>query len=152
MTKISVRLTVLFFLFIFPARAESLDGNNVLQIDISGPGPVYDFQVELALDNGSQAEGLMNREELPENQGMLFFFKDERFRSFWMKDTLIPLDIIFIRSDGTISSIRENAVPLDETPIGSEEPVRAVLEINGGMVSKLGIEEGDIVLHPFFGK
>lgn len=76
---------------------------------------------------------------------MLFDFHNDASLSFWMKDTYVPLDMLFIRSDGTISTIARNAVPLSTTPIRSTEPVRAVLEINGGTASALGIVAGDRV-------
>src|SRR4029077_7516324 len=101
--------------------------------------------VELASNFESQRRGLMDRRELAPNGGMLFDFHNDASLSFWMKDTYLPLDMLFIRSDGTISSIAPNAVPLSTTPIRSTEPVRAVLEINGGRAIELGIGTGDLV-------
>ena len=103
------------------------------------------FTVEVASDFESQRHGLMNRRELASDGGMLFDFHNDASLSFWMKDTYLPLDMLFIRSDGTISSIAHSAVPLSTTPIHSTEPVRAVLEINGGTASALGIAKGDRV-------
>jgi uncharacterized membrane protein (UPF0127 family) len=76
---------------------------------------------------------------------MLFDFHDDARLSFWMKNTVLPLDMLFIRSDGTISTIEPNAIPFSTTPIPSAEPVRAVLEINGGRARDLGIRTGDQV-------
>jgi uncharacterized membrane protein (UPF0127 family) len=103
------------------------------------------FTVELASNFESQQHGLMNRRQLAPDGGMLFDFRRDASQSFWMKDTYLPLDMLFIRSDGTISSIVPNAVPLSTTPIRSAEPVRAVLEINGGKAIELGIASGDQV-------
>lgn len=110
----------------------------------------YRFDVELALRPGQQEKGLMNRASLPETTGMLFVFNNNQRRTFWMKDTLIPLDIIFIAEDGRIDHIHSNAQPLDRSFITSGRESWAVLEINGGLADKLGIEEGDTVYHPVF--
>lgn len=114
-------------------------------------GEVHPFKIELALTPQEQAQGLMNRTSMAENAGMLFVFGDEAPRAFWMKNTLIPLDMIFIRKDGTIHHIHENAIPHDLTSVPSEGPVSAVLEINGGLTTKLGIAKGDTVRHVLFG-
>ena len=103
------------------------------------------FTVELASSASSQQRGLMYRRELAADGGMLFDFHNDANMSFWMKNTYVSLDMLFIRSDGTISSIAPNAVPLSTTPIRSAEPVRAVLEINGGKAVELGIGSGDLV-------
>ena len=108
------------------------------------------FKVEVAGDNASQEKGMMFRKKLAPDAGMLFDFHTTVMTSFWMKNTLLPLDIIFIRSDGTISSIAGNAVPLSEAPIPSSEPIRAVLEINGGKAKALGIMPGDKVRGAIF--
>jgi len=100
------------------------------------------FVVEVAADEDSRMQGLMFRTKLAPNAGMLFDFPDVRFRSFWMKNTVLPLDILFLRADGTISSIAANARPYSEKDIPSQEPVRAVLEINGGRAAALGIVPG----------
>ena len=89
----------------------------------------------------------MFREGLAPNAGMLFPFKRERQISFWMKDTQIPLDMLFIRKDGTIARIAANATPLSTAVIPSREPVKAVLEIAGGRAAQIGIRVGDRVRH-----
>jgi uncharacterized membrane protein (UPF0127 family) len=99
----------------------------------------------MASDNASQEKGLMFRKTMAPNAGMLFDFHKPQPVTFWMKNTILPLDIIFIRDDGTISSIAGNAVPYSEAPIPSSEPVRAVLELNAGRAKALGIEPGDKV-------
>ena len=109
------------------------------------------FDVELALNDIERARGLMFRDKLGAYEGMLFDFYQEAPVSFWMKNTLIPLDMVFISGDGTIRHIHANAVPLSTDTIPSEYPVRAVLEINGGSARLLGIKPGDKVKHPIFG-
>src|SRR5690606_14750063 len=101
------------------------------------------LMVELADNDKERALGLMNRPSLDQDKGMLFVFDDAQPRSFWMKDTLIPLDMIFIREDGTVLSIYRRAQPHDPTQISSGGPARAVLEINGGQADILGIAIGD---------
>lgn len=103
------------------------------------------FTVEVAADSKSQERGLMYRRQLGANQGMLFDFHTARFVSFWMKNTYLPLDMIFVRADGTVSSIEPNAEPLSTAPIGSLEPVATVIELNGGRAHDLDIEPGDRV-------
>jgi uncharacterized protein len=109
------------------------------------------FTVDLAVSDEDQAQGLMFRRSLPRDAGMLFDFGKTRLAEFWMKNTLIPLDMLFIAADGHIADIHERAVPLSEATIESKVPVRAVLEVNGGTVARLGIREGDLVHHPIFG-
>jgi len=119
-------------------------------LEIASKGRVHVFAVEMASTPVEQAKGLMDRRELPEGQGMLFDFHHEQLTSFWMKNTYIPLDMIFIRGDGRILRIAENTVPLSEALIPSGGPVRAVLEVSGGTAKKLGIAPGDRVAHPIF--
>ncbi len=119
---------------------------------IRADGVPQDFNVELALTPAAQQQGLMFRKQMDENHGMLFVFPgDETERAFWMKNTLIPLDMIFIRKDGTIHHIHENAVPEDLTSVPSNGPVMAVLELNGGVSAKRGLKPGDVVHHTVFG-
>ena len=109
------------------------------------------FEVELALNEAERSRGLMYREKLGPYDGMLFDFYQDAPVSFWMKNTLIPLDMLFIASDGTIKHIHANATPLSTDAIPSQFPVRAVLEINGGSARLLGIKPGDKVKHAIFG-
>jgi uncharacterized membrane protein (UPF0127 family) len=106
------------------------------------------FQVEIADDPRERAVGLMFRREMPADAGMLFDFMEEQPASFWMRNTYIPLDMLFIRADGTIDSIGERTTPLSEKSVPSKGPVRFVLEINGGLSDRLGIEAGDRVTGP----
>ena len=109
------------------------------------------FDVELALNDAERARGLMYREKLGPYDGMLFDFHQDAPVSFWMKNTLIPLDMVFIAGDGTIKHVHANATPLSIDSIPSQFPVRAVLEINGGSARLLGIKPGDKVKHSIFG-
>src|SRR5262252_3549088 len=120
-------------------------------LEIASKSGVHVFAVEMASTPEEQAKGLMFRRSLPEGQGMLFDFHEEQPTSFWMKNTYIPLDMIFIRADGRILRIAENTVPLSEALVPSGGPVRAVLEVIGGTAKKLGIAPGDRVGHAIFG-
>jgi uncharacterized membrane protein (UPF0127 family) len=108
------------------------------------------FLLEIAMTPEEQQYGLMFRTEMPEDRGMFFISDDEAERNFWMKNTFISLDLIFINSEGVISHIHRNAVPLDLTPISSEGPAKAVIELNGGIAEKLNIQVGDVVHHYIF--
>jgi uncharacterized protein len=119
-------------------------------VEIATKGGVRVFSVELAANDADRARGLMYRKELPEAQGMLFDFEREQPVAMWMRNTYIPLDMIFIRGDGRILRIAERTEPLSERIIPSGGPVRAVLEVAGGAAKKLGIEPGDRVGHPIF--
>ncbi len=116
----------------------------------SDHGPAR-FKVEVAGDEASQHLGLMYRTKMAPDAGMLFDFHQAQFESFWMKNTVLSLDLIFIRSDGSISSIAPSAVPYSESTIPSAEPVRAVLEINAGRAAALGIEPDQHVHNAIFG-
>lgn len=110
------------------------------------------FTVELAVTRAEQARGLMFRKSLAPDRGMLFPYKTPQRAAFWMKNTLIPLDIIYIAPDGRVLSIARNAVPHDETPLPSGGLVGGVLEIPGGRAAQLGILPGDRVLNRIFPK
>ncbi|MGB7097759.1 MAG: DUF192 domain-containing protein [Xanthobacteraceae bacterium] len=112
---------------------------------------IHAFTVELATNDAERSRGLMFRKELPQERGMLFDFEREQPVSFWMHNTYISLDMIFIRSDGRILRIAENTEPLSDRPIPSGGPVRAVLEVIGGTAHKLGIAPGDRVESPVLG-
>jgi uncharacterized membrane protein (UPF0127 family) len=131
------------------AMAALASKTSLLLIDAEGG--VQRFTVELAVTPEEQAQGLMFRRALPPDAGMLFDLGSTRPATFWMKNTLIPLDMLFITTDGRIADIHERAVPLSEAMIESKVPVRAVLELNGGTVARLGIHAGDIVHHALFG-
>ncbi|HKN09279.1 MAG TPA: DUF192 domain-containing protein [Pseudomonadota bacterium] len=139
----AVALTVL-------ASAGRLSAVDFQPLEIVSKTGVHTFAVEMALTPEEQAKGLMFRRELPEGQGMLFDFQREQPATFWMKNTYVPLDMIFIRADGTILRIAENTVPLSEALVPSGGPVRAVLEVVAGTARRLGIAPGDRVAHPIF--
>jgi uncharacterized protein len=119
-------------------------------LEIASKSGVHVFSVEIADNDAERAKGLMYRKELPEGQGMLFDFYREQEVSFWMQNTYIPLDMVFIRADGRILRIAENTEPLSTKLISSGGPVRAVLEVIGGTTRKLGIAPGDRVASPIF--
>jgi len=125
-------------------------GETTLEI-VSRTG-VHAFSVELASNDAERSRGLMFRKELPEGRGMLFDFDKEQPVSFWMHNTYVSLDMIFIRGDGRILRIAENTEPMSDRLIPSGGPVRAVLEVVGGTAHKLGIEAGDRVSGAGFGK
>jgi uncharacterized membrane protein (UPF0127 family) len=113
---------------------------------------VHAFSVELATNTAERAVGLMFRKELPEGHGMLFDFHEDQPVQFWMHNTYIPLDMIFIAADGRIVHVAENAKPMSDDLIPSVRPVRAVLEVIAGSARKFGIAAGDRVTGAFFGK
>ena len=119
-------------------------------VEITTRSGVQVFSVEIADTEAAREKGLMFRKSLPPGQGMLFDFHREAPVGFWMKNTYIPLDMIFIRSNGRIANIAENAKPRSETVIPSDGPVLAVLEVAGGTARKLGIVAGDRVANPIF--
>lgn len=118
------------------------------RVEISGAWGRAAFRVALADTPEARAQGLMFVEAMPLSEGMLFVYDTPRPASFWMRNTLIPLDIIFAGSDGVITRVHPNAVPLDETPIPGGEAVQFVLEINGGLAARIGISPGDQLRHP----
>ncbi len=113
---------------------------------------VHAFSVELATNTAERALGLMFRKELPEGHGMLFDFQTDQQVQFWMHNTYIPLDMIFIAADGRIAHVAENAKPMSDDLIPSVRPVRAVLEVIAGTARKFGIATGDRVTGSIFGK
>ncbi|MFN4277753.1 MAG: DUF192 domain-containing protein [Ferrovibrio sp.] len=147
---LSVILFSASFMFSAWAQPQPTLPQSELVIVTSGKGPQR-FTVELADNDQSRARGMMFRQSMAPDAGMLFDFKQEQMASFWMRNTLIPLDMIFIKADGTILNIHQRAIPRDETGINSTGPVRAVLEVNGGTASRLGIKPGDRVQHAIFG-
>jgi uncharacterized membrane protein (UPF0127 family) len=135
----------------WPGVDGSAAAQQLQELKITSKNGAHIFGVELAVTPEEQAKGLMYRKELPEGQGMLFDFHQEQPGvSFWMKNTYIPLDMIFIRGDGSILRIAENTTPLSEALVPAGGPVRAVLEVIGGTAKKLGIAPGDRVTHRIF--
>jgi uncharacterized membrane protein (UPF0127 family) len=145
-TAIAAATVIISLCFAAPAlRAAEL---QPLEIVTATGG--HKFSIEVATTPEEQAKGLMFRRELPEMTGMLFNFQTDQEVAFWMENTFISLDLIFINADGRIRRIAENAEPMSKATIPSGGPVRAVLEVIGGTTRKLGIKEGDRVVHPIF--
>jgi uncharacterized membrane protein (UPF0127 family) len=128
-----------------PAAAQALEPLTI--VTASGEHP---FQVEIAKDVDARAKGLMFRRFMPADRGMLFEFEADEPVGFWMKNTYIPLDMVFISPTGKVTRIAANAEPLSETIIPSGGPCIGVLEINGGVAAKIGLEVGDRVRAAFF--
>ena len=122
------------------ARAAGLPQDVVLLETASSQ---YKFEVEIADDPAERAEGLMYREALADNAGMLFLYPKPQPVEFWMKNTVLSLDIVFVRADGTIARIAADTTPMSEDLIPSGEPIRAVLEVKAGTMHSLGITAGD---------
>ena len=122
-----------------------VSGLPVVPLKVTSGSKVHQFRVELARTPQEQAKGLMFRTEMGPDEGMIFPFDPPRGASFWMRNTVIPLDLIFVAPDGRISNIAANAIPYDETPLTSNGEARAVLELNGGRAAQLGIKPGDRV-------
>ncbi len=118
-------------------------------VSLRGPdGAVMQFRVEVADEGPERAKGLMFREKLAQSAGMLFVYEAPRRSSFWMENTLIPLDMVFADVTGRVTKVHSNAIPLDRTPIDGGEGVLAILEINGGLAERLGIVPGFELRHP----
>lgn len=124
---------------------QSPSGLEQVPLTITSGGKTHRFTVEVAKTSEEQAMGLMYRTKLAPDRGMIFPFDPPRDASFWMRNTLIPLDMIFVRADGSIANIAPNTVPHSEEPVPSDGPVAAVLEIAGGRSAELGIGPGDVV-------
>jgi uncharacterized membrane protein (UPF0127 family) len=118
------------------------------RVDLRGDWGAARFTVEVADEPAERAQGLMNRESMPRSAGMLFLYEAPQRATFWMRNTLIPLDMIFMDETGTVTHIHENAIPLDETTIDGGAGVLAVLEINGGLSGAIGIDVGSELRHP----
>jgi len=145
MRALSTAFLLVFVMVAGPAWAAELK-----TLEIASKSGVHVFAVEIADTDASREKGLMFRKSLPEGQGMLFDFHEEQPVGFWMQNTYIPLDMIFIRGDGSILRIAENTEPLSTRIIPSGGPVRAVLELIGGSAHKFGIAPGDKVAFPIF--
>ena len=121
------------------------------QVEIRDPGSDAArarFTVEIADEWPEIQRGLMHRESMPKSAGMLFVYDRPQPVAFWMRNTLIPLDMVFLDEDGVVQKVHANAVPLDETSIPGGDAIQFVLEINGGLAGMLGIEPGAEMRHP----
>ncbi len=150
-----MRFALAFLLFLGGAAAQAETVQQTLplcredRVDLRGDWGQAHFTVEIADTGRERARGLMFRESLPNDHGMLFVYPFAHSAAFWMKNTLIPLDILFLSSDGRVISVHENAQPGDLTPIQGGNKVRYVLEINGGISRRLGLSEGSELRSPF---
>jgi uncharacterized membrane protein (UPF0127 family) len=122
------------------------------ELTIESDGKKHKFTIEVARTPEQSQQGLMFRAKMAADAGMLFLYKTSQPVSMWMYQTLIPLDMLFIAADGRVVNIHERAVPGSTESISSAGPVRAVLELNGGTVSRLKLKPGDRVVHPEIGK
>lgn len=129
-----------------PAFATDAD-----RLDITTRTGTHTFSVELALTPPERAKGLMHRMEMDEDAGMLFRFDRVKPVMMWMKNTFIPLDMLFIRPDGSVADIHYNAVPHSEDIIQSSEPVLYVLELNAGVAQRIDVRRDDVIKHPLIG-
>ncbi len=142
-------LTLLLGLALAPQLSRAAE---LQPLEIATKSGVKMFSVEMATTDEERAKGLMYRKELPDGRGMLFDFTPEQTISMWMKNTYISLDMIFIGADGRVIRIAENTEPESTRIISSGSPAKAVLEVIGGTARKLGISQGDQVVHPLFKK
>ena len=149
-----IRAVLLFLLLIAgPARADSsapvvFGQSEVTIATASGTG--FHFTVEVAETPDQLHQGLMFRDAMADDAGMLFLLGVDEVASFWMRNTFLPLDMVFIARDGRITNIHRNAAPGSTAIISSTLPVVAVLEVNAGITGRLGIHAGDRVIHPAF--
>lgn len=116
-------------------------------VDVRGTGGVARFSVEVADSGEERAQGLMFRSEMASMAGMLFVYESPRAVAFWMKNTLIPLDMIFADASGKVTRIHENAEPGNLVPVDGGKDIQFVLEVNAGMTRKLGVKEGAVLRH-----
>ena len=123
---------------------------GVQPLDVLTARGVFHFKVEVADTDASREKGLMFRKAVAADRGMLFDFKSPRPVAFWMKNTLIPLDMLFISADGHVVSIARDAVPLSEIPIPSGGAILGVLELRGGRAAEIGAQPGDSVRERIF--
>lgn len=142
---------LLFLVLLLPASLMAKELPTAGLVIQTKGGQQHHFTVELAISAREQERGLMFRERMAPDAGMLFLYDTPVMASFWMKNTILSLDMLFIEKDGTIANIYADAEPGNLTPIRSTKPVTGVLEINAGLASRLGIHPGDRVLHKAFG-
>lgn len=137
-----MKIIIIFFgIFIMAPSIALADICSKSNIDLRWSGGSAKFSVELADNEAKRAQGLMFRKTLGKFSGMIFVYPSEQSVNFWMRNTLIPLDILFFDSKGTLKKIHQNAQPLDLSSLFGGDGIQYVLEINGGMVAKLGINE-----------
>ena len=152
MRAIGVRIwaAVVFVAFVSASAGAPALGGELDSLEIVTAAGRHVFQVEIANNDATREHGLMDRRYMAPDHGMLFEFDREEPVSFWMKNTYIPLDMIFIAPSGVVTHIAANAEPLSERVVPSGGPSIAVLELDGGMAASIGLRVGDKVRHPFF--
>lgn len=139
-------LTAVYFLYFKkPGEPEWVREGEVTFLNKDSRQVLAMIEVEAAIQAAERNQGLMYRSEMDEDKGMIFFFEDMDMRSFWMKNTKIPLDIIFIDNKGVINTIHKNTVPYSERSIPSKQKSQFVVEVNGGYCERHGIKEGDLI-------
>lgn len=131
-----------------PLDEGAQSGLAQVPLTIRSANGTHRFTVEVAATLDEQQQGLMFRHSVGADRGMIFPYDPPVAATFWMKNTLVPLDMVFIRADGTIARIAANTTPMSLDPVGAGEPVAAVLELRGGRAAELGIREGDRVEWP----
>ena len=152
MTFIRPRLAaiLLAFLCIFLANAPAARAQELEKLEFATRSGVHAFSVEVMRTPDQQARGLMFRRYMPDDRGMLFTFGRNEPVFMWMKNTYIPLDMVFIDRKGVVASIAADTEPFSERTIASGPPVWGVVELNAGAAAKMGLAVGDKVRHPFF--
>lgn len=134
-----------------PAAAQQAMAFERSRLEIRSGDARHEFEVELALTPEQQTRGLMFRRSMPADAGMLFVHPRDQVVNMWMRNTVLPLDMLFVAADGRIVRIVERTVPYSRDIVSSGRPVRAVLEVNAGTVRRLGLEPGDRLIHPLLG-
>lgn len=148
-----MRIFLISFVFLLTAcgpLASNQSADDWYEVTVMAETGPHTFQVEIADDRAERNRGLMFRRELAEDAGMLFLFETEEPRSFWMRNTYVSLDIIYIDAEGRVVSIAAHTVPLSEASLPSRRPAIAVLEVLAGTSDRIGIQPGTQIRHPFF--
>ena len=141
-------LALVFGLIMFsPALAQDAVTFDRSTLKIETTEAVHSFEIEIATNDEQRARGLMFRNEMAADAGMLFLYRRDRVLTMWMANTYLPLDMLFVGSDGRIVHIAENTIPLSRTTISSRKRARAVLELNAGTARRLGINAGDRIVY-----
>jgi uncharacterized protein len=143
-------VTTLAFGWIVSAASLARAAEPLQRLEIASASGTHVFQIELARSPAEREKGLMFRRYLPKDRGMLFDFGAPEPAAMWMENTYLPLDMLFIRADGTVARIETHTEPLSRRVIAAGEPVLGVLELNAGVCDELGIKPGDRVTHPMF--
>lgn len=146
--KVGAVFAALLLSATFAGQAQAQDACRDDSIWLRGDWGTARFSVEVADTKAERSQGLMHRREMPMSAGMIFIYDRTGPASFWMRNTLIPLDMLFADETGVVQHVHSNAIPLDETPIFGGNAVRYVLEINGGLAKSLGITVGSEMRHP----